>query len=137
MDATAENGDMNPSVGEGEFDNPFPQVLPDVPEESFDFANDKSSRELTREGYQALKEGMPDQAIKLFELALEKDAGFADAVMGLGKSYQKRGELEQAREAYCRHANLPPESFSKSTMVEDVSISQGIVSQLGLTCDDA
>ena len=63
--------------------------------------------------------------------------GFADAMMGLGKSYQKRGELEQAKEAYCRHANLPPESFSQSTMVEDVSISQGIISQLGLTCDDA
>ena len=137
LDAADPNGDADPSIGEGEFVDPFPQVLPDVPEESFDFANDKSSRELTREGYRALKEGMPDQAIKLFELALEKDASFADAVMGLGKSHQKRGELEQAREAYCRHANLPPESFSKNTMVEDVSISQGIVSQLGLTCDDA
>ena len=95
------------------FVDPYPQVLPDVPEESFDFANDKSSRELTREGYRALKDGKPDQAIKLFELALEKDQRFADAVMGLGKSYQKTGELDQAKEAYCRHANLPPESFLK------------------------
>ena len=54
--------------------------------------------------------------------------------MGLGKSYQRRGEFEQAKDAYCRHANLPPESFSQSTMVEDISISLGIVSQLGLTC---
>ncbi len=129
--------DATQPIEEGEFVDPYPQVLPDVPEESFDFANDKSSRELTREGYRALREGKPDQAIKLFELALEKDGTFAEAVLGLGKSHQKRGELEEAKEAYCRHANLPPESFSPSTMVEDVSISQGIVSQLGLTCDDA
>ena len=132
-----EQGSADEAIDAGQFVDPFPQVLPDVPEESVDFANDKSSRELTREGYRALKEGNPDLAIKLFELALEKDTGFAEAVMGLGKSYQERGELEQAKDAYCRHANLPPESFSQSTMVEDVSISQGIVSQLGLTCDDA
>ena len=56
--------------------------------------------------------------------------------MGLGKSYERRGELDLAKNAYCCHINLPPESFTQSTMVEDVSISQGIVSQLGLTCKD-
>ena len=117
--------------------NPYPAVLPDVPEESYDFANDKSSRELTREGYRALKDGKLDQAKKLFELALEKDTNFADAVLGLGKTFQKRGELPLAKKAFCRHANLPPESFSEKTMVEDVGMAQGIVFQLGLTCDDA
>lgn len=117
--------------------NPYPAVLPDVPEESYDFANDKSSRELTREGYRALKDGKLDQAKKLFELALEKDKNFADAVLGLGKTFQKRGELPLAKEAFCRHANLPSESFSEKTMVEDVGMAQGIVFQLGLTCDDA
>ena len=138
LDAESDgNADEPEDIDIGEFVDPFPQVLPDVPEESVDFANDKSSRELTREGYRALKEGNPDLAVKFFELALEKDSGFAEAVMGLGKSYQERGEFEQAKNAYCRHANLPPESFTQSTMVEDVSISQGIVSQLGMTCDDA
>jgi len=117
--------------------NPFPAVLPDVPEESYDFANDKSSRELTREGYRALKDGKLDQAKKLFELALEKDRNFADALLGLGKTFQKRGEVALAKEAFCRHANLPSESFSEKTMVEDVGMAQGIVFQLGLTCDDA
>ena len=136
MDPITKSGDMSETTTTEDFQDPYPQVLPDVPEESIDFANDKSSRELTREGYRALKDGNPDKAIKLFQLALEKDKGFADAFMGLGKSYQKRGEIEQAKEAFCRHGNLPPESFSQNTMVEDVSISQGIVSQLGLSCDD-
>ena len=104
MDPMTKSGDMSETTSTEGFQDPYPQVLPDVPEESIDFANDKSSRELTREGYRALKDGNPDKAIKLFQLALEKDKGFADAVMGLGKSYQKRGEIDQAKEAFCRHA---------------------------------
>ena len=134
LDASAEGKE---DVELAQYENPYPTVLPDVPEESFDFANDKSSRELTREGYRALKDGRLDQAKKLFELALEKDENFADAVLGLGKTFQKRGELPLAKEAFCRHANLPSDSFSEKTMVEDVGMAQGIVFQLGLTCDDA
>ena len=38
------NGDAaaEEAIDEGAFVDPYPQVLPDVPEESFDFANDKS-----------------------------------------------------------------------------------------------
>jgi tetratricopeptide (TPR) repeat protein len=135
MLATNESGKEGNEYGDG-FVDPYPQVLPDVPEESFDFANDKSSRELTREGYQALKQGKPDKAVKLFELALKKDPKFAEAVLGLGRAHQKRGELNLAKDAYCRHSDLPESSFAAKTMVEEVNISQGIVSQLGLNCDE-
>ena len=119
------------------FEDPFPQVLPDVPEEGLDFANDKSPRALTREGYRALKDNKPDLALRLFELALKKDGDFADAVLGLGRTFQQRGEMEKAIESFCRHTDLPSEGFTTQTMVEDVHLSHSIVVQLGGNCDGA
>ena len=121
----------------GIFEDPFPQVLPDVPEEGLDFANDKSPRALSREGYRALKDNKPDLALRLFELALKKDGDFADAVLGMGKTFQQRGEMEKAIESFCRHTDLPSEGFTTQTMVEDVQLSQSIVVQLGGNCDGA
>ena len=72
MEPVAQSGDLSEPTSMKDFQDPYPQVLPDVPEESIDFANDKSSRELTREGYRALKEGNPDKAIKLFQLHWKK-----------------------------------------------------------------
>ncbi len=114
---------------------PFPDVLPDVPEEGIDFANDKSPRALTREGYRALRDNKPDLAIKLFELALKKEPNFADAVLGLGRTYTKRGELQRAVQSFCRHSELPSSSFEPSTMVEEVGLSQNILAQMGSSCE--
>ncbi len=114
---------------------PLPNVLPDVPEEGIDFANDKSPRALTREGYRALRDNKPDLAIKLFELALEKDPNFADAVLGLGRTHKKRGETQLAVRSFCRHSELPSSSFDSSTMVEEVGLSQNILAQMGSTCE--
>jgi hypothetical protein len=119
------------------FEDPFPQVLPDVPEEGLDFANDKSPRALSREGYRALKDNKPDLALRLFELALKKEGNFADAVLGMGKTFQQRGEMEKAMELFCRHAELPRQGFTTQTMVEDVHLSHSIVAQLGGSCDGA
>ena len=141
LEQEAQTDEVSEAISSEDFQDPYPQVLPDVPEESIDFANDKTPTELTREGFQALeKESDPDKAIKLFERALEKDNDFANAILGLAKAYHKRGEFDQAKEVFCRHVNLPRESFSTDTtdtIVEPVNHSLGILSQLGLSCDDA
>ena len=132
-----EGADNIATTSIGQMDNPYPQVLPDVPEESLDFANDKSASTLTREGYQALRKGQPDLAKRLFSLALEKEPTYAHAVLGLGKTYQERGEFSAAIQSYCQHAELPASSFSKATMGVEVGMSQSLVSQLGGSCDES
>ena len=53
--------------------------------------------------------GKPDQAIPLFEAALQKDPSSAEAYRGLSKAYESRGDIPAAEKTYRRAIELRPD----------------------------
>jgi tetratricopeptide (TPR) repeat protein len=71
-------------------------------------------------GYQMIKEGKLQEAVKLFELNVEEYPESANAYDSRGEAYMKNGQIDLAIESYERSLELNPENDNAREMLRQM-----------------
>lgn len=107
----AEQTEEQNGVAEGgdgiEIPNDFPVLLPASQEENLNVPKDATVDEISRLAWIAYNNDNLRLAEKLFDKALQKKGGHADALFGLGKVKEAQGDIAMAMSKYCKAADLP------------------------------
>ncbi|MEO8398679.1 MAG: tetratricopeptide repeat protein [Ignavibacteriaceae bacterium] len=88
--------------------------------EKLDEYNFKES-ELNTFGYELLKNGNTDEAIKIFELNVESFPESANVYDSLGEAYIVKGDKENAKKNYEKSLKLNPKNENAKKMLEELN----------------
>ena len=84
------------------FNGEFPVTLPEAAEENLEFDKLDTADSLSRKAWQAYNKENFDKALRLFKLALKKDRDHQYAIVGIGKTLEAIGQIEDGSAELCK-----------------------------------